>query len=1446
MADELNFGASFDASQVIEGLSNVASKFESTASQVTASFNTMASAEAPFGAALDSLFESMISTSAGLETLTPAEAAFGAALDAALPALEATNAALLAIAPAEAAFATALESLLEPMIAVESAGAGLATDLVAIGPAASEVAVGLSSLSISAAEAAAATGAVGPEAAASAGAIAALEANVAQAAAAFEVATVALSGLNINSAPIEQYTLAQDTLLQKTQQLIIAESELAQAVAASGVSAGSSVTETSTAASAVTGLGTASEHVVESEVELAGALDLFVESVIGLGEVLAEAGVGAVQMFGHALEGIAGPLTAASALAPTLSGAVEALAHAFQNLVAPLLATGDASTVAATGLEEVGTAATSVVGATEAAAIGLETLAGAGGAAAGGVSAAANATAVATESVVASGAAFEASGQGILNFGAAASATATSAAAAGAGAASAATGFAAAGAAAAGAAEGAIAANISFAEGVTISRSAAAALQFLNSAEERAGATSQEIVTAWEKVKAEGARLGLECKKLGENFIFVALTEEELIQKNSQLVNGLASASARLGAIGVGAGGAGYSIGLLARQVPLLGQALAYAFPVIGAVFLAETVSTLIDRFDQMQTAIRKTSQQFDDMASASIHSAEALELQNLKLEDQIKKLEGSPVENRLKEALLENTMQAQDLSRELQDATEKAIELLKTGEIGFIRSALTGKEETKDFRAKVEPELVAYRAAQVELQNLSNSTDEYLKAHAATRVEDARQAILKTTQDEINAVKIRQAARAVELQKAKTGAPDEYGRVETIPGLSPKDAGIQAQQQFEPLLTMALDLNTKYKEAAISAQHLLDIEKNRTAEAALANKVASELADKTRREPDIAGAEESGKKLAEAQKDEASATYRMQQETIKLQVDLDVMGGTERLQAEQDVASRILTARRKLTADLLDAQKTANEAELTGLQQRAILIADDERGPKQTADLQTNANKQAQLVIDNQTKIDQIVRDGEAAELALTEQGARQKIASVEKAATQTAQIAQRETQSIITIAATRESEESAKVKSAAELKLSAIQNSESLGLITIREASAQRIAILREEETQLKAILAEEIATLTAQQTALQATLTTVAPGSTAAKELNDTYARLSNTIAKLSKDQANLNTEFDKDVASTQLKAAKDIEKAWVGAYTSIANAFNKSVSGMITGQETLLQAARNIYLSIADLIISSILKAAERWVFEHVVMLVAEKYFHVQSITAAHVAEATKAAAGKAAQLQQIAQQAALSTALDISYAKDTIAYTAAETAKTGAAKAGVAARLAATITEGAGDAALVAEKIATAALVIGADTAQAEADVFLQAIESVPFPANLVAAPAAAATVKAEMAGFTFAGIAEHGALLRTDMPIFAHAQEMILPSGISTGLQNVISTGSVGGGGSSSTSINVKLGNVHAVDAEGVAALLKKQSKNIARDLEKSIRSGHLNLRRAI
>jgi hypothetical protein len=118
-------------------------------------------------------------------------------------------------------------------------------------------------------------------------------------------------------------------------------------------------------------------------------------------------------------------------------------------------------------------------------------------------------------------------------------------------------------------------------------------------------------------------------------------------------------------------------------------------------------------------------------------------------------------------------------------------------------------------------------------------------------------------------------------------------------------------------------------------------------------------------------------------------------------------------------------------------------------------------------------------------------------------------------------------------------------------------------------------------------------------------------------------------------------------------------------------------------------------------------------------------------------------------------------------------------------------------------------------------VVAANTAEAASTVFVQAIEAIPFPANLAAAPALAALAETEMGALVagsaaIGGTAAKGAYLPSDMLVQAHAQEMILPEHISTGLDYAIRTGSFNPPealsepiNNSSSTTNYRQGDIH-------------------------------------
>lgn len=183
--------------------------------------------------------------------------------------------------------------------------------------------------------------------------------------------------------------------------------------------------------------------------------------------------------------------------------------------------------------------------------------------------------------------------------------------------------------------------------------------------------------------------------------------------------------------------------------------------------------------------------------------------------------------------------------------------------------------------------------------------------------------------------------------------------------------------------------------------------------------------------------------------------------------------------------------------------------------------------------------------------------------------------------------------------------------------------------------------------------------------------------------------------------------------------------------------------------------------------------------------------------------------------------------------------------ASQTAQTAATAAGAASR------QGIG----IAEDVKS----IGRAAAVGAAHAFKWVMEEVPFPVNVALAPAAAAATFAGILAFaSLAGSAAKGGVMAEDGPVFLHAREMVLPSKISAGLQNVISAGGFNvpaalnqnfsqiSGQRPSTPNVVNHRSTHIspkinVQVSGNAQGMKDMSDQVVKTLKRAMRNGSLS-----
>ena len=128
---------------------------------------------------------------------------------------------------------------------------------------------------------------------------------------------------------------------------------------------------------------------------------------------------------------------------------------------------------------------------------------------------------------------------------------------------------------------------------------------------------------------------------------------------------------------------------------------------------------------------------------------------------------------------------------------------------------------------------------------------------------------------------------------------------------------------------------------------------------------------------------------------------------------------------------------------------------------------------------------------------------------------------------------------------------------------------------------------------------------------------------------------------------------------------------------------------------------------------------------------------------------------------------------------------------------------------------------------------------AAAGAFHWVMSTVPFPLDVVLAPAAAAGAFAAVMGF-----AEQGAVLPHDMLVQAHKNEMILPPAISQGLQAAIATGQLGSrtgspAGSTGGATHNHQWNISAIDGPSTADFFRKNQDRMIRMAKSAIRNGH-------
>lgn len=192
-------------------------------------------------------------------------------------------------------------------------------------------------------------------------------------------------------------------------------------------------------------------------------------------------------------------------------------------------------------------------------------------------------------------------------------------------------------------------------------------------------------------------------------------------------------------------------------KLPGVATAMSAAFPLLAVTMIGEKIFEAAEKVSHFGDEIRKMQHDFDDAALSLQKFGQSVDMDNLKLEDQINKLQGKPVKNKLLEALEESRKKSEELADSLDKALRKEEELLEKQGVGWMKSFFTGQQGTGGIQDAVVPVMQAIedarsaeRLANAEGRADAEATAQAKKVAAINSLHD----VIKAQQDALNANK--------------------------------------------------------------------------------------------------------------------------------------------------------------------------------------------------------------------------------------------------------------------------------------------------------------------------------------------------------------------------------------------------------------------------------------------------------------------------------------------------------------------------------------------------------------------------------------------------------------------------------------------------------------------------------------------------------------------
>jgi lambda family phage tail tape measure protein len=267
----------------------------------------------------------------------------------------------------------------------------------------------------------------------------------------------------------------------------------------------------------------------------------------------------------------------------------------------------------------------------------------------------------------------------------------------------------------------------------------------------------------------------------------------------------------------------------LIAQIPGVSAAFAAMLPLVGVLAAVGLILKVIEHHEKLAEAIRKTALENENLTIKQDDQTKSMELTNLKLDDQIAKLEGRPGKNRLAEALLESSIAADKLAASFSEDFRKIDEEVQTSAtfLGGLKMFWTQLAEhplisnlgggVKGIQSALESVNEAMMAVDTARRSLDDAKGQEAQLAAIQGQQKAYANLRADTEAAMNLVK--------QLTPGNTELIGKLSQEATVAASAMKDMSLQADA-----------LNKNVKIAGLESKQDIQGPKDKTAEGAINN----------------------------------------------------------------------------------------------------------------------------------------------------------------------------------------------------------------------------------------------------------------------------------------------------------------------------------------------------------------------------------------------------------------------------------------------------------------------------------------------------------------------------------------------------------------------------------------------------------------------------------